>query len=185
MAESWEPQPGPGFATVEVDRRKMTADITRIQFDQDFSPSLMMSFTPGMGGFGAVFTGWLEKEAEFSKRFPMLKPGDARVAEINSVTVSAKMPFEQVVRVLKACVRPIRMLFWTNIRPHLTALDHVVGEIGYALQHTFRGLRADMDAVQAQEEAELRVWFKQAAGAAPPREEGSRGAGAVHQYSRY
>lgn len=94
--EEWAPQHGPGFLTVEIDRRKMTADITRIKFDDNFAPHISMAWKPGLGGYGAIFDGWVEKEKEYGKRWPMLKPGDARVAEINSVTVSPKMTFDTI-----------------------------------------------------------------------------------------
>eukprot|EP00750_Incisomonas_marina_P011540 INCI16389.16.p1 GENE.INCI16389.16~~INCI16389.16.p1 ORF type:complete len:662 (-),score=99.72 INCI16389.16:1011-2996(-) len=157
--EEWAPQHGPGFLTVEIDRQKMTADITRIKFDDNFAPHISMAWKPGLGGYGAIFDGWVEKEKEYGKRWPMLKPGDARIAEINSVTVSPKMTFDTIRQVMKVAVRPLRLMLWTNIRPHLPELDHIAGQTGYAFDHTFRGLLDDMNAVQVKE-AELRKWFQ-------------------------
>ncbi len=141
-----------------VDRKRRTADVTRIQFDANFSPIAFMAWKPGLGGYGAIFDGWLEREAEFGKRWPVLRAGDARLAEINSVTVTAKMTFEAIQQILRVSVRPIRLLLWTNIRPELQELDNIAGQTGYSAQHAFRQLVEDMSDVQ-EREGELREWF--------------------------
>ena len=158
LPEEWEPDFGPGFLTFMIDRKQVTADVTRIHFEVDFSPVTMMSFAPGKGGFGAIFQGWVENEKEYSKRWPVLKKGDARLAEINSTSVKPKMTFDTVMKVLQISVKPIRLMFLTNIRPHVDALDHIAGQTGYGLEHYFKEFLQDMDAIMVQED-ELRKWF--------------------------
>ena len=157
--DEWRPNNGPGFLTVEVDRKKVSADITRIKFDESFAPLFSMNFVAGLGGFGAIFDGWAEKENEYSKRWPMLRAGDARLAEVNSVTIGPKMTLQAIKSIVKLCVKPIRLTFWTNIRPRIDPLDDIAGQIGYAFDHLFCGLLEDMENIMSTE-AELQEWFR-------------------------